>query len=106
MASVTLLSQVCKLYHDIEKAAQRQLSAAPLATSRERDERWHATTPQNRAQLRGRASGVRCKAMLGRYLTEITIEYLSKVSGIFIAFSDITVMTKGLQVDQRIRATF
>jgi len=25
----------------------------------------HATTPQNRAQPTGRASGVRCKAMLG-----------------------------------------
>ena len=27
---------------------------------------WHATTTKNRAQPRGRASGVRCKAMLGR----------------------------------------
>ena len=46
--------------------AQRQLSAAPLATSTDRHERRCATTPQDRAQLRGRASGVRCKAMLGR----------------------------------------
>ena len=45
--------------------AQRLLSAAPLATSTDRYERWHATMPQNRAQLRGRASGVRCKALLG-----------------------------------------
>ena len=47
-------------------AAQRPLSAAPLATSTDRHERRCATTPQDRAQLRGRASGVRCKAMLGR----------------------------------------
>ena len=45
--------------------AQRQLSAAPLATSTGRHERWCATKPKDRAQLRGRASGVRCKAMLG-----------------------------------------
>ena len=45
--------------------AQRQPSAAPLATSTDRHERRHATTPKDRAQLRGRASGVRCKAMLG-----------------------------------------
>ena len=47
------------------KPPNAQLSAAPLATSTDRHERWHATTPQNRAQLRGRASGVRCKALLG-----------------------------------------
>ena len=47
-------------------AAQRQPSAAPLATSTDRHERWCATTPHDRAQVRGRASGVRCKAMLGR----------------------------------------
>ena len=41
-------------------AAQRQASAALLATSVDRDERQHATTPKNRAQVRGRASGVRC----------------------------------------------
>ena len=40
--------------------AQRQPSAVPLATSTDRHERWHATTPKDRAQLRGRASGVRC----------------------------------------------
>jgi len=45
--------------------AQRQLSAAPLATFTDRHERWYATTPQDRAQVRGRASGVRCKALLG-----------------------------------------
>jgi len=41
-------------------AAQRQASAAPLATSGDRDKRCYATTPKNRAQVRGRASGVRC----------------------------------------------
>ena len=46
-------------------AAERQPSAVPLATSTDRHERWHATTPKDRAQRRGRASGVRCKAMLG-----------------------------------------
>ena len=45
--------------------AQRRLSAAPLATSTDRHERRCATTPHDRAQRRGRASGVRCKAMLG-----------------------------------------
>ena len=45
--------------------AQRLLSAAPLAASTDRHERWHATMPHDHAQLRGRASGVRCKAMLG-----------------------------------------
>ena len=48
--------------------AQRRLSAAPLATSTDRHKCWHATTLKNRAQVRGRASGVRCKAMLGRSL--------------------------------------
>ena len=46
--------------------AQRLLSAAPLATSTDRHERRCATKPKDRDQLRGRASGVRCKAMLGR----------------------------------------
>ena len=41
-------------------AAQRQASAAPLAASTDRHERWGATTPKDRAQLRGRAIGVRC----------------------------------------------
>jgi len=47
------------------RAAQRQLSAALLATSINRHGRWHATALQNRAQSTGRASGVRCKALLG-----------------------------------------
>ena len=51
--------------------AQRPLSAAPLATSRDRHERWCAITLQDRAQVRGRASGVRCKAMLGGELTRM-----------------------------------
>ena len=51
--------------------AQRLLSAAPLATSTDRDERCGATTPQNRAQFRGRASGVRCKAMLGGHANDL-----------------------------------
>jgi hypothetical protein len=48
-------------------AAQRQLSAALLATFVDRYKRWHATMPQDRAQPKGRASGVRCKAMLGGF---------------------------------------
>ena len=46
-------------------AAQRQLSAALLAASIHRYKRWHTTTFHDRAQPKGRASGVRCKAMLG-----------------------------------------
>ena len=46
-------------------AADRLLSAAPLATSTDRHAPRCAVTLQDRAQLRGRASGVRCKAMLG-----------------------------------------
>ena len=53
-------------HYELRKRPNAQLSAAPLATSTDRHERWHATTPHDRAQLRGRASGVRCKAMLGR----------------------------------------
>ena len=56
--------------------AQRRLSAAPLATSTDRHERRCATTPQNRAQVRGRASGVRCKAMLGGSVRNIQEKHL------------------------------
>ena len=49
----------------VDEAAQRQLSAALLATSINRHGWRHGTTDKNRAQPRGRASGVRCKAMLG-----------------------------------------
>ena len=48
------------IYGGCVQAAQRQASAAPLAASTDRHERWGATTPKDRAQLRGRASGVRC----------------------------------------------
>ena len=67
-----VLSQACvtpTIHTDgvaVRMNAQRQPSAAPLATSTDRHERWCATTPHDRAQVRGRASGVRCKAMLGR----------------------------------------
>ena len=46
-------------------AAQRQLSAALLATFEDRHERRHDTSSINCAQPRGRASGVRCTPMLG-----------------------------------------
>ena len=66
ISKVYLLRAILSRYGFIdEAAAQRQLSAALLATSRERDERRHGTATKNRAQPRGRASGVRCKAMLG-----------------------------------------
>ena len=51
----------------VRTTAQRPLSAAPLAASTDRHEPRHATALKNRAQVRGRASGVRCKAMLGGY---------------------------------------
>ena len=73
-ALMYLFGHIIKLLYEpflrvkLSRATQRLLSAAPLATATDRHERWCATTPHDRAQLRGRASGVRCKAMLGRRL--------------------------------------
>jgi len=51
--------------HDV-RAAQRLAFSGAAGMRLKRHGWWHETTFINRAQVMGRASGVRCKAMLGR----------------------------------------